>query len=104
MADSSPSERPQSAANASAKAPPRLVSWMRRRRVSLVCSSYRSGRLLLIGSRSNGGSTCPAAIPQDSSRMREAITFDDEYGTLTSTADPRERINGGRMWQAGVEG
>jgi uncharacterized protein (TIGR03032 family) len=37
-----------------AEVSPGLVSWMIRHRVSLVCSACRTGRLLFIGSRSNG--------------------------------------------------
>jgi uncharacterized protein (TIGR03032 family) len=38
-----------------------LVSWMVRHGVSLVCSACRSGRLLFIGSRSNGAAAFSAA-------------------------------------------
>jgi uncharacterized protein (TIGR03032 family) len=48
-------QQTQSAASAPAEASPGLVAWMVRHRVSIVCSSYRTGRLVFIGSRSNGG-------------------------------------------------
>jgi uncharacterized protein (TIGR03032 family) len=54
MADISPSAQTGSTAEAPAEVSPGLVAWMLRHRVSLVCSSYRTGRLLFIGSRSDG--------------------------------------------------
>jgi uncharacterized protein (TIGR03032 family) len=53
MADLSSSAQTGST-NAPAEVSPGLVAWMLRHRLSLVCSSYRTGRLLFIGARSDG--------------------------------------------------
>lgn len=50
-----------SLAKGPAEVSPGLVSWMIRHRVSLVCSACRTGRLLFIGSRSNGAPVFTAA-------------------------------------------
>src|SRR5215471_17970785 len=52
--------RPSARKNA-AEVSPSLVSWMIRHRIGLVCSACRTGRLLFIGSRSNGAPVFTAA-------------------------------------------
>jgi len=52
-----PKETPKSFPEVS----PGFVPWMIRHRVSLVCSSYQTGRLLFIGSRSDGSPVFSAA-------------------------------------------
>jgi uncharacterized protein (TIGR03032 family) len=57
LADIFSSAQAGSSASAPAEVSPGLVAWMLRHRLSLVCSSYRTGRLLFIGARSNGRPT-----------------------------------------------
>jgi uncharacterized protein (TIGR03032 family) len=57
LADIFSSAQAGSSASAPAEVSPGLVAWMLRHRLSLVCSSYRTGRLLFIGARSSGRPT-----------------------------------------------
>jgi uncharacterized protein (TIGR03032 family) len=84
--------------SAGVEASPGLVSWMMRHRVSLVCSSYHTGRLLFIGSRRNGSASYtraqfPGAMGLFASSQRIYAATRAAIWRLENTLKPDEVVD-----------